>query len=105
MKSPYVCAVCGEPIEVGRHSSGWRHAATVRADHAVRKIAREEYERTVPRISDVFSDDDPPTWLPDISNQQEFHTMNMPPYVCSRPLNGQPYRTPGATCTESGGEE
>lgn len=44
-KSPYVCAVCGQPITLGRHSSGWRHKATERADHQVQKIARKDYEQ------------------------------------------------------------
>jgi hypothetical protein len=45
MKSPYVCAVCGSSIQIGRHRSGWRHVDESRSDHRVRRIERVEYEQ------------------------------------------------------------
>jgi hypothetical protein len=45
MKSPYVCAVCGGSIQIGRHKSGWRHVDESRSDHRVRRIERVEYEQ------------------------------------------------------------
>jgi hypothetical protein len=45
MKSPYVCALCGESIKIGRHKSGWRHTTDSQAEHAVKKVTRSEYER------------------------------------------------------------
>ena len=43
MVSPYVCAVCGQPITLGRHESGWRHSSDKRSDHRVKPIRRDEY--------------------------------------------------------------
>jgi hypothetical protein len=43
MSSPYVCAVCGQPITIGRHKSGWRHSSDKRSDHRVKPIHRNEY--------------------------------------------------------------
>jgi len=43
MSSPYVCAVCGQPITLGRHKSGWRHSSDKRSDHRVKPIRRNEY--------------------------------------------------------------
>jgi hypothetical protein len=58
MASPYVCAVCGKAITLGRHKSGWRHASDGHYDHKVIKIARNEYrvaaEHT--RVAIVYSD-------------------------------------------------
>jgi hypothetical protein len=45
MKTPYVCAVCGGSIQIGRHKSGWRHIDEARPDHRVRRIDRTEYEQ------------------------------------------------------------
>ena len=43
MASPYVCAVCGNAVTLGRHKSGWRHSSDGHYDHQVIKIARSEY--------------------------------------------------------------
>jgi len=43
MSSPYVCAICGQPITIGRHNSGWRHSSDKRSDHRVKPIRRNEY--------------------------------------------------------------
>jgi hypothetical protein len=45
MKSPYVCAVCGGSVQIGRHKSGWRHVDESRSDHRVRRIERAEYKQ------------------------------------------------------------
>jgi hypothetical protein len=45
MRTPYVCAVCGGSIEIGRHKSGWRHKDDSRSDHRVRSMDRAEYEQ------------------------------------------------------------
>src|SRR4051812_33052033 len=45
MMSPYVCAVCGSSITLGRHKSGWRHSDGERHDHRVKKIDREKYKK------------------------------------------------------------
>jgi hypothetical protein len=44
MKGPYVCAVCGGTIQIGRHKSGWRHIDDARSDHRVRRMDRAENE-------------------------------------------------------------
>jgi len=58
MASPYVCAVCGSPVCLGRHKSGWRHRSEGHFDHKAVKIARDEYmaaERT--RVAIVMHSD------------------------------------------------
>ena len=45
MSSPFVCEVCGADIMIGRHRSGWRHAAEGHSDHRVKKVAREDYKK------------------------------------------------------------
>ena len=66
MNSPFVCAVCGEPIMIGRHKSGWRHKSNQHADHRVQKMAREDYERdrrssVEQPMQDQGAEDDEPT--------------------------------------------
>ena len=39
----YVCAVCGKPVQPGRHRGGWRHSNEGRSDHRVRPQLREDY--------------------------------------------------------------
>ena len=46
MSSPYVCAVCGQPITVGRHKSGWCHSSAKKSNHRVRPIRRDKYVPT-----------------------------------------------------------
>ena len=60
MDTPYVCAVCGRAIMVGRHSSGWRHAAEEHADHRVVPVKRVEYE-SKPAHPSAGSSSDLPT--------------------------------------------
>jgi len=43
MVSPYVCAVCGSPVRVGRDTSGWRRSSEGHHDHKAVIIARHEY--------------------------------------------------------------
>ena len=43
MPSPYVCAVCGQPITLGRHKSGWRHTNESHSDHRILKLPRKQY--------------------------------------------------------------
>lgn len=47
MSSPFVCEICGEAIQIGRHGSGWRHASGGHSNHRVKKIAREEYRKRI----------------------------------------------------------
>jgi hypothetical protein len=58
MASPYVCAVCGNAVTLGRHESGWRHKSEGHYDHKVIKIARSEYRVTAEhtRVAIVYSD-------------------------------------------------
>jgi hypothetical protein len=56
MKSPYVCAVCGGTIQIGRHKSGWRHIDDARSDHRVRRMDRAEYEELQRRGESQGSD-------------------------------------------------
>jgi hypothetical protein len=44
MKSPYVCAICGQAVMIGRHKGGWRHCAEVHSDHPVKRVKRTDYE-------------------------------------------------------------
>lgn len=53
MPSSYVCAVCGAPILIGRHNSGWRHSGASREAHRVRPIPRDEYMKK--EISEIAS--------------------------------------------------
>jgi hypothetical protein len=56
MKGPYVCAVCGGTIQIGRHKSGWRHIDDARSDHRVRRMDRAEYEEFHRRSESQSSD-------------------------------------------------
>jgi transcription initiation factor TFIIIB Brf1 subunit/transcription initiation factor TFIIB len=56
MKGPYVCAVCGGTIQIGRHKSGWRHIDDARSDHRVRRMGRAEYEELQRRGESQISD-------------------------------------------------
>ena len=80
MASPYVCAVCGSPVRLGRHKSGWRHSSEGHYDHKAVKVAREEYmaaERT--RVAIVMHADFA-TKLPALAGQ--FHV-----WVVETPAN------------------
>jgi hypothetical protein len=56
MNSPYVCAVCGGSIQIGRHDSGWRHKDESRSDHRVRRIERAEWEQAQAGSKNVASE-------------------------------------------------
>ncbi|MEQ1729759.1 MAG: hypothetical protein ABL982_15405 [Vicinamibacterales bacterium] len=56
MGSPYVCAVCGDAITLGRHKSGWRHSSAGHFDHQVIRTARglERRNETVADQTDTL---------------------------------------------------
>lgn len=59
MASTYVCAICGDPVTLGRHKSGWRHLSRGHRDHQAVQIARRAFveaaSKTKRGISDAIS--------------------------------------------------
>ena len=78
MPSPYVCAVCGNAITLGRHKSGWRHSSDGHYDHQVIPVARREHVRArQTRVAIVVSRDFS-TELLELANRFDVWVLDTP---------------------------